>query len=102
MAEFYQRRGRSEAAGRYLAQVVRDYPESTIAPASEKKLAALDKTFVPGDFPAEGASRYETYPTRPLPQEAENILLTPGDREAHNLLPLPDLSTYFTEERKEK
>lgn len=102
MAEFYQRRGRSEAAGRYLAQVVRDYPESTIAPASEKKLAALDKTFVPGDFPAEGASRYETYPTRPLPQEAENILLAPGDREAHNLLPLPDLSTYFPEERKEK
>lgn len=102
MAEFYQRQGRTEAAGRYLARVVREYPESSIAPASEKQLAALDKTFVPGDFPAEGAPRYETYPAKPLPQEAENVLLFPGEKDAHNLLPLPDLSTYLSKEGKEK
>ena len=102
MAEFYQLRGRTEAAGRYLAQVVREYPESSIAPTSEKKLAALDKTFVPGDFPAEGTPRYETYTATALPQEVENVLLYPGEKDAHNLLPLPDLSAYFSKERKEK
>lgn len=102
MAEFYRRQGRKEAAGRYLARVVREYPETTIAPKSENKLADMDKTFVPGDFPAEGGPRYERYKSFALPQEAENILLFSEEKGGHNLLPIPDLKAYMNKEDNKK
>lgn len=102
MAAFYGRRGRTEAEARYLSRIVREFPDTEIAPDSEKKLATLDKTFVPGDFPQAGSSRYEKYDAAPLPQEAERVLLYPGENDNHLLLPLPDLSEYFGNGRKEK
>ena len=102
MAEFYGQRGRTEAAGRYLARVVQEFPESGAAPASEKKLAELDRTYLPGDFPAEGAGRYKNYVTAALPVEAEKILLLPGENGGHNLRPLPDLSLYLEQEGEKK
>lgn len=102
MAEFYGRQGRTEAAGRYLARVVQEYPESGSAPASEKKLAELDKSYLPRKFPEEGSGRYKSYMAAPLPAEAEKILLVPGENNNHNLLPLPDLSLYFKGVGEEK
>lgn len=102
MAEFYQRRGRTEAAGRYLARVVQEFPESGAAPASEKKLAALDKSYLPGDFPKEGTGRYKSHISAQLPAEAEKILLLPGENNNHNLLPLPDFSLYLNRGGNEK
>lgn len=102
MAEFYKGQGRTEAAARYLAQVVRDYPESESAPGSEKKLADLDKSFVPGDFPAESTPRYKAYKSAALPEEAERVLLFPNEKNHHNLLPIPDLKEYFNKETPEK
>ena len=102
MAEFYKQRGRTEAAGRYLARVVQEYPESGAAPESERKLADLDKSYLPGDFPAEGTGRYKAYISAPLPREAEKILLLPGENGNHNLYPLPDLSLYLGQEGEGK
>ena len=102
MAEFYSRRGRTEAAGRYLSRVVQEYPESGAAPASEKRLADLDESYLPGDFPAEGTGRYKSYVSAPLPREAEKILLLPGEKGNHNLLVLPDLSLYLRREGEKK
>ena len=91
MAEFYRRQGRKEASGRYLARVVREFPETEIAAGSESKLAELDRTFTPGDF-VEGTPRYTRYQFLELPEEAEKVLLAPGEN--GNLLPLPDLEQY--------
>ena len=102
MADFYRRQGRTEAAARYLARVVREFPESESAPESERKLAALDKSFTPGDFPKEGTPRYVRYQTAELPAEAERVLLFPGENGSKNLLPLPDLKDYFDREVKDK
>lgn len=101
MAEFYRRQGRTEAAARYLARVVREFPESGTAPESEKQLAALDRSFTPGDFPPE-VPRYARYKVAELPVEAERVLLFPGENGSHNLLPVPDLKEYFGKEVKEK
>lgn len=102
MAEFYRRQGRKEAAGRYLARVVREYPETVIAPASEKELANFDKSFVPGDFPAGAGPRFERYKAAMLPQEAERVLLFPEENGKHNLLPVPDLKVYMNKEEVKK
>ena len=102
MAEFYRKQGRSEAAGRYLARVVREYPETDIAPKSENELAGLDKTFVPGDFPRKGGPRFERYKGFAIPAEAESILLVPGEKGNHNLLPVPDLKNYMNKEESKK
>lgn len=102
MAEFYRRQGRKEAAGRYLARVVREYPETAIAPKSESKLAGMDKSFVPGDFPSKGGPRHERYKAFSLPQEAENVLLFPEENGGHNLLPIPDLKVYMNKDDSKK
>ena len=102
MAEFYRRQGRTETAARYLARVIREYPDTSAAPESEKNLAALDKSFTPGDFPAEGAPRFVQYKTAELPKEAEKVLFFPGEKGKHNLLPIPDLQEYFDREMKKK
>jgi hypothetical protein len=102
MAEFYRRQGRTEAAARYLARVVREFPETASAPESEKRLAAIDRSFTPGDFPKPGAPAFTRYKTAELPVEAEKVLLFPGEDGSHNLLPLPDLKEYFGKEVKEK
>ncbi|MBO5792414.1 MAG: outer membrane protein assembly factor BamD [Lentisphaeria bacterium] len=99
MAEFYRKQGRTEAAARYLARVIREFPESTSAPESESKLAALDKSFTPGDFPAD-VPRYIQYKTAELPEEAEKVLFFPGENGKHNLLPIPDLQEYLGREIK--
>ena len=100
MAEFYHRQGRSEASARYLARVVREFPESTAASESERKLAELDRSFTPGDFPKGGTARFVKYKSATLPEEAENILFFPGEKGQSNLLPLPDLKEYFGKEIK--
>jgi outer membrane protein assembly factor BamD (BamD/ComL family) len=100
MADFYRRQGRTEAAARYHARVIREYPETLIAPDSEKKLAAIDRTFTPGDFPGEGTPRFAQYKVAELPVEAESVLFFPGEKEQHNLLPVPDLKEYFGKEVK--
>ena len=99
MAEFYRRQGRKEASGRYLARVVREFPESEIAPRSESELSELDRTFTPGDFPAD-PPRYNTYKFLELPAEAERVLLVPGER--GNLLPVPDLKEYMNQNGEKK
>ena len=99
MAEFYRRQGRKEASGRYLARVVREFPETEVAPRSENELSELDRTFTPGDFPVD-SPRHNTFKTLKLPAEAERVLLVPGER--GNLLPMPDLSLYLNRKEEKK
>ena len=99
MAEFYRRQGRKEASGRYLARVVREFPETEAAPRSENELSELDRTFTPGDFPAD-SPRYNRYKFAELPAEAERVLLVPGEK--GNLLPVPDLGEYMSRNGEKK
>lgn len=92
MACYYDKNGKPDAARRYLAIVLRDYPESASAPEAEKLLVTLDKTFIPGDFVAEPDARLPRLRIYKIPEEAPRVLLTPGRGKNHYLIPVPDYS----------
>ena len=91
MAEFYRKSGRKEAAERYLARIVADYPDSKPAAKSEEKLVELDNSYVPGDFLPEPESRLPRIKAYSLPREARHILLSPGVGDHHHLTTVYDL-----------
>ena len=78
IASYYEHAGRREASERYLAQVLRDYPDTTSANASEEMLVELDRSFVPDDFREELPSRLPRYQAYPIPVEASRLLIIPG------------------------
>ena len=90
MAEFYRKSGRKEAAERYLAKVVSEYPESLPAARSEEELVELDKSFLPGDFLPDPESRLPKIRAYKLPEEAKRVLIAPGS-DHHNLVTIYDL-----------
>jgi outer membrane protein assembly factor BamD (BamD/ComL family) len=91
MALYYKQNGKPDAARRYLAIVLRDYPECTIAPQAEKMLLELDKTFTPGDFVQPKKNQLPHFKTLDIPSESDRILLTPGKDKPY-LVPVQDLS----------
>ena len=92
MACYYDRNGKQDAARRYLAIVLRDYPDSLAAPQAEKMLLTLDKTFTPGDFVPEPDARLPRLRAYQIPAEAPRVLITPGRGKNHYLVPVPDYS----------
>jgi len=91
MAEFYRKSGRQEAAERYLARVVSEFPDSRSAATSEEELMELDKSYVPGDFLPDPETRLPKIRSYSLPQEAHHILISPGVGDHHYLVPVYDL-----------
>ena len=91
MAEFYRRSGRQEAAERYLARVVSEFPESKSAPESEQKLVDLDNSYLPGDFLPDPEMRLPKIKSYSLPAEARHIMISPGVGDHHFLTPVYDL-----------
>lgn len=92
MAEYYTKNKREDAARRYLANVLSEYPKSELAPEAEKRLIELDPSFTPGDFTEPADSRLPKLKAYKMPHEASRILITPAtDHNAHFLQPVPDL-----------
>ena len=91
IAEFYEDSGRKEAAERYLAQVLREFPDTEAAGDSERRLVELDKNFVPDDFVVSKDSRIQHYRSYPLPAESGKLLIVPGRGNRKYLLPVYDL-----------
>ena len=91
IAEFYEDSGRKEAAERYLAQVIREFPDTEAAGDSERRLVELDKNFVPDDFVAAKDSRIQRYRSYQLPAESGKLLIVPGRGNRKYLLPVYDL-----------
>ena len=91
MAEFYRKSGRQEAAERYLARIVSDFPDSKPAARSEEKLVEIDSSYVPGDFLPDPESRLPKIKSYSLPREARHILLSPGVGDHHFLITVYDL-----------
>ena len=91
MAEFYRKSGREEAAERYLARVVSEFPESKPAAESEEKLVKLDNSYLPGDFLPDQEDRLPRIKSYSLPTEARRILLSPGVGDHHFMIPVYDL-----------
>ena len=92
MAEYYTKHDRKDAARRYLANVLSEYPQSESAPAAEKKLIELDPSFTPGDFTEPPESRLPNLRTYQMPHEATRVLISPAtDPDTHFLRIVPDL-----------
>ena len=91
LASYYARSGETAAACRYLAVVLKDYPDSATASDAEKMLVSLDKSFMPGDFQSGKSGHLPKLETYNIPSDAERILIVPG-RNNHYLVPVPDLS----------
>ena len=84
---YYESVGRRETAGRYFAEVVKNYSDTTQAAESEKKLAELDKEYkAPVNRPPYEPYRYpvvretqgkEWMPIRVTPEQSDNKWLFP-------------------------
>ena len=92
MAEFYRKRGRSETARTYLSRLMQQFPDSQQAPEAEKELVELDRTYLPGEFPARSTPRLPDVRTYAIPEGAERELISPYKESNDFLLPVPDLS----------
>lgn len=91
MATYYRKQGRTDAAERYLAKVLIDYPDAGVAPDSEAELVKLDENYIPVDFPPESGARLPKLRTYEIPADANRTLLNPGENGNHYLLAVPDL-----------
>ncbi len=91
MADFYEKNGRKEAAERYLAEVLKEYPDSASAADSEELLVKLDRSFVPDDFQAEAKPRQALYNAYELPREATRLLISPERSNRKYLQPVYNL-----------
>ena len=88
---YYGSIGRKDAAGRYLGEVIRKYPDTEQANASGELLAKMDKKFTPD-------SSRKVYKREPLklnrgelPPEHSPILIVPEGSGNRFLLPVRDL-----------
>lgn len=91
VAEFYRRRGRSEVAERYLAQIMSRYPDSEKAAEAEKVLVDVSNDYLPGIPPEKNEARLPDIRSYNIPENSELLLISPGDRESHYLLEVPDI-----------
>lgn len=90
IADFYENSGRKEAAERYLARILKEFPDTDAAADSERRLVELDKSFVPDDFQDSTEPRLQRYPAYSLPEEAGKLLILPGRGNSKYLLPIYD------------
>ena len=91
IADFYESSGRREAAERYLARILKEFPDTGAAADSERRLVELDKSFVPDDFQVGAEPRLQRYPAYKLPEESGKLLIVPGRGNLKYLLPVYDL-----------
>ena len=102
LAKFYDRIGRPDPAERYLNNVLREYPDTQAANASEALLAKMDKTFAPESFRPEIESRIQSFTNIPIPEERSEIMVVPENSGGKWLLPVRDLGLGKVQEyRKE-
>ena len=92
IARFYDRTGRKEAAQQYLNEVLKEFPDSRSAAASEALLVKIDREYTPETFPPEVKPRTLTSPRRAIPTEDAPLLIAPENSGGKYLLPIYDLS----------
>lgn len=92
IAEFYHREGRNEPAAAYLMEVMRRFPDTRSAAASEKLLTKLDKTYFPEKVAPEVQPEFPKYETLKFPEEQRTLLLAPENSNRKFLLPVYDLN----------
>ncbi len=90
-AQYYRRIGRPDAAGRYLAEVLQDYPDSTSAARSEELLTEIDKTYLPARTVPAVEKREHEYQVYSIPPEPRKLLIVPENSNGKYLLPIYDL-----------
>ena len=91
IAEHYEKNDRKATASRYLGQIIQEYPDAVSAEKAEKKLAELDKSYVPDGFGKPQVSRVPKFKMFAMPQDAERILITPAESNNKYLFPIEDL-----------
>lgn len=91
LARFYERTGRKEAATRYLNDVLKKYPDTRSANASEMLLTKLDSTYINPAFAPPLLKREQKFEFRAIPKEPEPLLIAPENSSGRFLLPIYDL-----------
>lgn len=92
IAEFYHREGRNDPAEVYLLEVMRRFPDTNAAVASEKLLTRLDKTYYPEQVRPEIPQEYPEYEILQFPRETRKLILAPENSDGKFLLPIYDLN----------
>ncbi len=91
MARYYERTDRREAASRYLGEVLKLYPDTGSADASEALLTRLDRTYIGERFRPALEPREQSFAFHEFPAEYEPLLLVPENSNGKYLLPIYDL-----------
>ena len=98
LGDFYKKSGKNETAEHYYAMVLSDYPDTPEAREAEKKLAVLDKEFIPMKKPYEPKKR--KFVETKFPEEPEVLLVQPDDSNGSFLLPVKDLKRNISAPQK--
>ncbi|MBO4632875.1 MAG: outer membrane protein assembly factor BamD [Lentisphaeria bacterium] len=92
VGRYYYRSGKPELAEKYLAEVVRNYSNTSSAADAENLLAKIDEEF---EVPPGQKRRYRPFKEKihrePIPLEDSPILITPENSGRRWLLPIRDL-----------
>ena len=91
IAEFYRKSGRSDVAERYLARVMSDFPDSESAPEAERTMVDISGNYLPVDTPQKIEARIPDIKSYKIPDNAELLLVSPGEKNSPYLLNVPDL-----------
>jgi len=92
VAEFYHKEGQDNSATVYLLDVMRRFPDTQAADASERLLTKLDKTYFPEQIRPEIPPNYPKYEMLKFPQENRTLLVAPSASNGKFLLPVYDLN----------
>ena len=91
-AEYYRRHERLNAAEAYLAQILREYPDTRQVNDAEELLTELDPTFVPERYMTEVPDTEYNFPVYQIPEEQGELLITPEGSDGKYLLPIRALN----------
>jgi outer membrane protein assembly factor BamD (BamD/ComL family) len=92
VAEFYHSEGRDDPAIIYLLDVLRRFPDTHAAEASERLLTKLDKTYFPEEIRPTIPPNYPRYETLKFPKEQRKLMIAPSASDGKFLLPVYDLN----------
>ncbi|HOK03866.1 MAG TPA: outer membrane protein assembly factor BamD [Victivallales bacterium] len=92
IADFYRKRGNTDAAARYMNDIITEYPKTEIAEKALIKLNEMGKKyFEPPIKPEQFDYAEKKYKNLPMPQEKEKYIEVPSDSQGKWLLPIEDL-----------
>ncbi|MFA6568590.1 MAG: outer membrane protein assembly factor BamD [Victivallales bacterium] len=90
LAAFYNRMERTDAAQRYLNEIIVAYPDDKASTDAEELLGKMNQDYKPSGIAKKEAYTVK-YKLEPMPDEKEKIMIVPENSNGKWMLPIEDL-----------